>query len=472
MRRAGVCYARPVRVLALWACVLLACGKGGSTPKKDDAGPPASDAQAPVAVAPLVLGLPDLDAYRWRKRGGHPAFRIAREAEARQDWPAVVATCKQALAADPSHLEASWLLAAALGRLGKHDELLAPLARAVAGDFGKWGHASLELPALAAFRATPTGEAWRARVEQDRAAYVAVLARALLVEADGDLFAWDPDSARWHRITRTYGALIGALRVPAANKLVYVTRVKKQYAIGTVDLARGRTYRPIPLRTDKPLVVTYQTGAQPGVWIGIGKLWQRLDDNHRLSPLPPKTKRPRGAYLEVRGRKVKLRALPVPNVIADWDEHGLASAMRIGKSNRVVAVPSPGLIDGNTAVWSRDGTRLAFVAQLDEACPADGPMTYAAYVADAATGKPDELVRGAHGLAVEWTSDHELAIASDDGVAIHDLQAGTRTPVEGARGLVAPRQISKCSPPEPELPEPDDPEPTESEPVEPIEDGR
>ena len=484
LRLVHVCYARAMRVVALWACVLLACGKGESTPKKDDAGLPRQDAQASIIVEPLVLGLPELDAYRWRKRGGHPAFRIARKAEARHDWPEVVEICRQALAADPSHLEASWLLAAALGRLGKHDEILAPLARAVAGDFGKWGHASLELPALEAFRATPTGEAWRARVEQDRAAYVATLGRALLVEADGDLFAWDPTNGRWHRMTRTYGALVGALRVPAANKLVYITRAlrapglrrKKQYAIGTVDLARGRTYRPIALHTDKPLVVTYQTKTNPGVWIGIGKAWQRLDDNHQLSPLPRKTKRPRGPFLEVRGPQVKLRALPVPNVIADWDEHGLASAIRIGKSNRIVAVPSPGLIDGNTAVWSRDGTRLALVAQLDESCPADGsPMSYAAYIADAATGKLHELTRGAHGLAVEWSSDHELAIASDEGVALHDLQAETRRSIEGARGLVAPRQMSKCTPPEPDIPdiEPeDDPEASESEPVEPIDAGR
>src|SRR5204863_9296121 len=95
--------------------------------------------------------------------------------------------------------------------------------------------------------------------------------------------------------------------------------------------------------------------------------WQSLDDANKLVALPPKTPRPERPYLEVRGRKVTLRALPVA-VTADWDGHGLAGAMRIGKSSRVVSVPSPGLIDGNTAQWSTDHTQVAFVAQLSDEC--------------------------------------------------------------------------------------------------------
>lgn len=445
--------------VALLACVLVACGAPGeTTPKKDDAGV-AKDAARVVTVDALPLGLADLESYGWRKRGGHPAFRTARTAEARQDWPTVVTTCKQALAADPGHLEAAWLLAAALGRLGKHAEVLAPLHQAVAGDFGKWGHASLELPALQTFLATPAGHAWKTRVEHDRQAYVAALARALVVESDGDLFVFDVETKRWHRITRTYGAVIGALRVPAAHKLVYVTRTKQRFAVGSVDLAKGRTFRPIAVGTEKPIVVAYQTKTNPGVWVGGGKQWQRLDDQFKWIALPPKTPRPAGAYLEVRGRKAKLRALPLANVTADWDEHGLASAIRISRSNRIVAVPSPGLIDGNSATWSADRTRLAFVAQLADECT-PGSISAAAFVADAATGKLQELERATKGLAVEWVADRELAVAGDQGVAIYDLDAGTHRRIEGARGLVASRQRPKCTAQEPEPPDPE-PDPDE-----------
>lgn len=456
----------PCRGIVVLVCLLAACGRGETTPpkKKDDAAAPAD--AAPVTLEPLTLGLPELDSYRWRKRGGHPAFRVARAAEARADWPQVVTTCKQALAADPGHLEAAWLLAAAYGRLNQQAELLGPLVQAVSGDFGKWGHASLELPALQPFLESPTGQAWKARVEHDRTTYVATLARSVIVEADGDLYAFDPQAKRWHKLTRTFGAVMGALRVPAANKIVYVTRVKKQYAVGTVDLAAGRTFKPIALGTDKPITVAYQTKAPSlGVWVGQNKTWQRLDETFKWVALPAKTARPGGAYLDVRGRKAKLRALPIANVIADWDGHGLASAIRFGKSNRIVSVPAPGLIDGNSAVWSVDRTQLAFVAQLSDECT-PGSISSAAFIADAATGKLKELERAVKGLAVEWVGDRALAIAGDKGVTIY-LDTGTPSPVEGARGLVAPKQRPKCTASEPDLPDPEiDPE--ESAPVEPV----
>ncbi len=62
-----------------------------------------------------------LEAFGWRKRGGQPAFRVARKAEDRDDWPRVVDACHEALAADPGHLDAAWLLAVALAKLGKLD---------------------------------------------------------------------------------------------------------------------------------------------------------------------------------------------------------------------------------------------------------------------------------------------------------------------------------------------------------------
>jgi hypothetical protein len=449
--------------LVVVVCLLAACGRGGATPKKKDDAGVTADAAAPVTLEPLTLGLPELDSYGWRKRGGHPAFRVARAAEAKADWAQVVTTCKQALAADPSHLEAAWLLAAAYGRLNQQAELVAPLVKAVSGDFGKWGHASLELPALKPFLESPTGRAWRARVEHDRTTYVATIARSVIVEADGDLYAFDPQAKRWHKLTRTFGAVIGALRVPAANKIVYVTRVKKQYGVGTVDLALGRTFKPISLGTDKQITVAYQTKAPaPGVWVGQGKEWQRLDETFKWVALPAKTARPDGAYLDVRGRKVKLRARPA-NVIADWDGHGLASAIRIGKSNRIVSVPAPGLIDGNSAAWSNDRARLAFVAQLSDECT---PLSIssAAFIADAATGKLQELERAAKGLAVEWVADRALAIAGDKGVTIYDLDSDAATPVEGAQGLVAPKQRPKCTASEPDLPD-IEPEPDDVEPV-------
>ena len=54
-------------------------------------------------------------------------------------------------------------------------EVLAPLEIAAAGDWAKWGERSLELAALAGFRATPTGRGWVRAAEGYRAALAALL---------------------------------------------------------------------------------------------------------------------------------------------------------------------------------------------------------------------------------------------------------------------------------------------------------
>lgn len=455
-----MCYVRemPSARAALLVCLTAAaCGKSGSraATAREDATPPAP-VERVVELAARPLGLASVAEYGWRQRAGHAVYRTAREAEARGDWAAVVARCREALAQDPGHLEAAWLLAAALGHLGKYEELAAPLSLAVAGDFGKWGTASLELPALAAFRATSTGEAWRRRVEADRDAYLAALARSTIVNAGGDLFAFDPQLARWHRLTRTGGLVLGGLTVPGTREIAYVARAqgaqRKELGVGVVELARGHTIRPLPVGSAGPIIVAH--GAKPaGFWIGAGKpvRWHVLDDA-RLRPAPAKARRPPGAWLEVKGTTVRRNAVPVATVSADWDEHGLASAIRIGSSKRVVSAPG-GLIDGNSAVWSPSKAQLAFVARLDETCT-PGAIAAAAYVADAATGRLVELERATNGLAVEWVADRKLAVAGDHGVTIIDLDGAPPVVLAGASNLVAPRPRPICVEPEPLAPAP------------------
>ena len=455
-----MCYLRemPSARAALLVCLsALACGKSGSTAPavRDDAPAPAPVKQV-VELAERPLGLAAHADFGWRQRGGHAVYRTAREAEARGDWDTVVARCRDALARDPGHLEAAWLLAAALGHLGKHEELVAPLQLAVAGDFGKWGMASLDVPALAAFRATSTGEAWRRRVEADREAYLAALARSTIVNAGGDLFAFDPQLARWHRLTRTGGLVLGGLATPDTREIAYVARGQgahqKELGVGVVELARGHTIRPIAVGHAGPLIVAH--GDKPvGFWIGGGKpiRWRVLADA-RLRPTPAKAKRPPGAWLEIKGTSLRRNALPRGTVFADWDEHGLASAIRIGSSNRVVSAPG-GLIDGNSAAWSPTKAQLAFVARLDDTCT-PGAIAAAAYVADAATGKLVELERAVKGLAVAWAGDRKLAIAGDQGVSIVDLDGGAPIALTGATNLIAPRPRPVCSDPEPSPPAP------------------
>jgi hypothetical protein len=478
----------PVIAAAIPGAVLAMCACGNRSapplPIPREAGP--ADAAIVVEVAASPLGAPDLAAFGWRKREGQPAFRVARGAEARGDWAAVVTSCRQALAVDPGHLEAAWLLAVGLAKLGKLDEVLVPLARAAAGDFAKWGQASLELPGLQGFLATPAGEAWRRRVELDRARYVAAIARSVIVTGDGELHAVvlpattarvpdepvppgaagpadaDADAGRWLRLTRTPGTVVGALAIPSAQKIAYVARErrkgKREVGVGVIDVRRGASSGVVRLGAPGPLAVAYSARAPAGFWVGSGKLrqlaWRRLDDEYQLHALPPRTPRPPGPWLEVGAKaSIRLHALP-SNVTADWDDQSLASAIRIGTSHRVVSVPSPGLIDGNTAAWSPDRAHLAFVAQLDDHC-APGAVNTAAFVADGATGATRELERAAGGIALQWLAERKLAVAGDRGVTVYSLDGAAPIAIEGATGLMIPRERPRCAPVEKEDEAPD-----------------
>ncbi len=452
--------------------ILLACGRSAGTsenaaPHREDGGAPPADTRA-LAI-PAVPGMQRLADFAYRTRGGQDAFRQARQAEATGDWAGVVASCRRALAADPKHLDAMYLLAVALAKTGASpDEIVVPLASAVAGDFVKWGVASLRQPALQAFFATPRGEQWRTRVADLQRTYVQHLAHGLVVTANGDLFVLGEDGERrWYRLTRTGGAVIGALHVRSQKQLAYVTRQRvkdsgkprTRIGVGVVDLAAGVRRRsievPTPAAATGTVRVGYSTKKPAGFIVRVGKRAWRLaehDGKLALSPVPAKARADAPAYLadmtrlEVRGRTAQLERTAVADVTADWDDHSLASAIRIGRSKRVVTVPSPGLIDGDSATWSPDGTKLAFVAQLSDTCEPNVATT-AAFVADGATGSVRELERAVAGLAVEWLADQRLAIAGDRGVSIVKLTGDTPPEVlVGPDGLVTPREKPTCVP--------------------------
>ena len=462
--------------------ILLACGRSAGTsenvaPRREDGGGPPADTRAlATPEAAVVPGMQRLADFAYRTRGGQDAFRQARRAEAKGDWTAVIESCRRALAADPKHLDAMYLLAVALAKSGASpDEIVVPLASAVAGDFGTWGAASLRQPALQAFLATPRGDEWRERVADVQRTYVQHLAHGLIVTANGDLFVrGEAGDRRWYRLTRTGGAGVGALHVRSQKQLAYVTRQRvkdsgtprTRIGVGVVDLATGVRRRsievPTPAAATGTVRVGYSTKKPAGFFVRAGKrVWRLVDKGPKLAfePVPANARVDAPAYLadrtrlEVRGRTARLERTAVADVTADWDDNSLASAIRIGRSKRVVTVPSPGLIDGDSATWSPDGTKLAFVAQLSDTCEPNVATT-AAFVADGATGSVRELERAVAGLAVEWLANQRLAIAGDRGVSITKLTGDTPPEVlVGPDGLVTPREKPTCVP-EPVVPEP------------------
>jgi hypothetical protein len=264
---------------------LCACGHGAPTappPPPKDARP--ADATV-VEVPAQPLGMPDLASFAWRSRAGQPAFRTARKAEGKEDWQAVATACKDALAADPGHLEAAWLYAVALAKTGHPEGVLAPLVVAGTGDFGKWAFASLDQPALQPWLATPQGQAWRQRVDGDRPGYVAALGRSMIVTSHGDVFAFDPAGKRFYRLTRTYGSVIATLPIASYHRIAYVTRTKgkkgAKLGVGLIDLTTGRTSHPTTVQGTSMRVAGHPDGAA----IQVGTTWRTLDMDGHTKPL-------------------------------------------------------------------------------------------------------------------------------------------------------------------------------------------
>ncbi len=263
--------------------------------------------------------------------------------------------------------------------------------------------------------------------------------------------------------------MIGGLAVPDTHFIYYVTTRAHRLQAGVIDLARGHSSRPQELGSAGPITVAYN-GSAPAVggWIGLGSpgatAWRQLDDSDGfLHALPAKSTRPRGPWLEVAGRSARVHRLPVADVTADWDDRGLASAIRLAKSNRVVTVPT-GQIDGDTVAWSPDRTHLAFVAVLDEHCTPGAPAA-AAFAVDAATGTLQELERATGGLSIAWLGDRRIAVAGDHGVSLVDLGGAAPVALADAEDLLAHKRRAHCTP---DGAPPDEPtEPDEGDPGEP-----
>jgi hypothetical protein len=430
-----------MRDRAFWAgcAVLIACGSHdpAPSPRRDaDATPTGSAAIAPELAA-RALGEARVDAFAWRKRDGQRAFHVAQIAEAEGNWPGVVAACKTALAADPMHLDAAWLLAIGYAKTGGLDRVLEPLALAVAGDFGKWAAASLEHPALGEFLATATGAAWRRRVAADRALYTAALARSIIVDAAGELYAYEPTASRWYRLTHTNGRVLASF--VSGHRIAYATRNNGRISVGAIDLDTGVSTHAVPMmKAGGPAAIV---AVPNGMWVGQGPIAKQLAFDGKVTTAKPD--RPSGPMLQISAQgHARVARLPIAQITGDWDDRGTASAIRIASTGRVVSVPSPGVIAGNTIAWSPDRSRIAFVAQLVDTCT-PGAAAVGAYVADAATGTIHELARG-NALAIAWASDRQLAIAGDKGVALAD--GTSSTPIAGATALAEPSFRARCEP--------------------------
>lgn len=466
------------------ALALAACGGRREAGRRaPDAGVTTPVAPAEVTVALLPLGKASLDEFGWRSGPGAAAFARALAAEQRGDLAAVEREASAALAADAGHLEAAWLAAVARARLGKTAEVLAPLEIAAAGDWAKWGERSLELTALAGFRATPTGRGWVRAAEGYRAALAALTARAVIVVGarpgrgagvGRELYAVDPDAGRWVRLTRSGGVVAGALPAPGAPLVAYVTASRAgrkdgwgQVTIGVVDLATGKASREVALADLRGVVLAWRArpdgpALEAQLDSGHGKPTAiAIDWRHGKRAPVAKPAAFRGDRLELGGGAAARRRLPIAGLTADWDDRGTASAVRLERTGKVVTEPGGGMIDGESAALSPDRARLVFGTALEPPCDDDDERRL--MIADVATGRVRALAKGTVAAPV-WLDADRVAFVDGDVVTVVAVATGKVVArVAGGAGVattaVGPRRRCDAEPPpfaEPD-PAPDDP---------------
>lgn len=443
------------------------CGGGGGREARAKAGEDGTVAAAavPVDVPLRPLGCKGLDAYAWRRGPGRDAFSRALAAEKKGDMPGVEREAAAALAADPGHLEAAWLVAVARARLGKLDGVLGPLEIAAAGDWAKWGERSMELAVFEPFRATPAGAGWmraadeyRSALSQDVSGALVVIARTAAprmprgdderVEFRAELYGVVGDG-RWIRLTRTGGDVVGALPAsgrPLVAYAAYDAVARKPGAssiralrVGVVDLSTGRAGREVVLRDVQEMMLGWvMRGTEPAlvakVKTGAGSALQAIDW-HRGEIAATQLKAPRDG-LRIRPLAAERRRLPIAGVAADWDDAGTASALRIDKSKKVVA-PGGAMIDGHSVTWAPDGTRLAFATAAEDPCGEGAARDVTVQVVDAASGRARVVHRGTGVPSPQWLDASRLAVVDGDAVRIVDASSGQALSKLGGGGGVA-----------------------------------
>ncbi len=465
------------------------CGGGGEARAKAGDDGTVAAAVVPVDVALRPLGCKGLDAYGWRRGPGRDAFSRALAAEKKGDLPGVEREAAAALAADPGHLEAAWMVAVARARLGKLDGVLGPLEIAASGDWAKWGERSMELAVFEPFRATPAGAGWmqaaegyRSALSQDVSGALVVIARTAAprmprgdderVEFRAELYGVVGDG-RWIRLTRTGGDVVGALPASGRPLVAYaaydaVARKNgvssiRELRVGVVDLSTGRTGREVVLRDVQELMLSWvMRGTEPTlvarVKSGGGSALQAIDW-HRGEAAATQLKAPRDG-LRIRPLAAERRRLPVAGVTADWDDAGTASALRIDKSKKVVA-PGGAMIDGHSVTWAPDGTRLAFATAAEDPCGEDAARDVSVQVVDAASGRARVVSRGTGVPSPVWLDGNRLAVVDGDSVRVVTASGQEVTRLSGGGGVATSvfGETRACADvPEPDVVEPDEPD--------------
>ena len=486
------------RALLVVGLAAAACGDDKKEPGPKPPEPAIAAAATPSAAEPLDL--PSLGVTRptdlaYEAGKGARAFGRARAAARKQDWSQVRTACEEAIAADPLHLEAHRMLAGALAQQGEYEEALDQLAIALAGDFGRWGGAALKDPDLEPIASSPLGSRLESMVAVYRDQFVRAARAGLLVVARrsafkeptrpkkagapyklasrAEVFAYQLDTRRYVRLTRTGFQVLGFLVSPSGDELAYVAAsqlrpgqapgpgsegtppVLAGLQIGVVSLAAPEAATtPAALKSARTLVLEYLPGNELVATAHDPRGWWELGEAHAFSidrstgkatPTTPPVQAGDGAprapapgaaadagpvaasadpsavpsdrRLVVRYETVELEVRgDAHGVAADWNpENGTVEEFVIEASRKRVQLPPGEQARRDSITWSPDRARLAFATAGDPCAEQALDRQSALYVVDAESGKLRHVVRGSARLQPRFADPATVAFEDEQG---------------------------------------------------------
>lgn len=442
----------------------LGCGKGSGDKRNgagEDHAASSESGTPPVELPPLEprpLGLARLTDYGYSTKGdARKRFGAISAAEKQGLWKEAEAVCRELIGRDPGHLEAQWHLASDLARQGRFDEAVQPLSIAVAGDFMRWGDRSQRARALRGFNASPQGPRFARLVELYRDEFQRAIGEALLVvgrrgkpwPARGtgattlnhrsEIYAYDLEGARYLRVSRTNGSLVGFVRSRSANRLGYVSYRRvwlpdeqqgssgakpylRRVRVGVVDLGNARmSHREVTFEDVSWLELFYAEDERNGARLVARvrpvdpargeRLVQSFEiDAARGKAVPISPLSAAFDVLRVGYDSVAMRRPRVSGVTADWGRDGSAGALRIERTRKTITLPVGESAARDSMVWSPSASRLAFSTKAADPCSdAAKERAIVLYVVEAATGKLRAIATGEGAFAPVWLDDTRLA---------------------------------------------------------------
>ncbi|HEY1552636.1 MAG TPA: hypothetical protein VGG28_32630 [Kofleriaceae bacterium] len=412
--------------------LLQACGRDrGGSHQHHDAG---SGSAAPVVIVTKKhgpLGVDRVTRFNFVYGDGAAAYAKAVEASRAKtpDWAAVRDNCTAALAKDPSHFDAEYLLGTALAHLNDNAAAELHLQTAFEADYFAYADRFVA-DAANTSSADSIGDDFKKLASTG----VWLVARrspfkwpskdgVQVGTSRGELYAYDRASKRYLRLTHTDHQVAGFIRAPSGSEVAIVGFDKVDHEPDTApSIARGwlleldpATWKPLGPRVTLPAARTIAAGYAAGDQLLVAT---KTDADWTTASVDRGT-----------GKLAKVaQPPPAPRIEVGLDTGGTVLAgsdgdiTSIAVGSAAIAPIESGKAARDTIAIAPNNASVAFATAVD---PCAKDVLPSLYVADPKTGALRHVLTAKSRFATRWLDPTTLAYDDGDGgIRLWDVTSG------------------------------------------------